>query len=139
MAIDLVPIQIAIVEDNTADVLLVREALNAHQIAFEMTHIKDGADAISTLCRNPPEGPAPDLILLDLNMPRIGGLEVLAAIRKNSALCAVPVIVLTSSPAPEEQQAARRLGVMHYVQKPADLFEFIEQVGGAIRDAIREK
>ena len=132
-------IRIAIVEDNAADVLLVREALNAHHISFEMTHLRDGADAITTLCGNPPSHQLPDLILLDLNMPRIGGLEVLAAIRNNSALNDVPVIILTSSPAPEEQQAARRLGVVHYLQKPADLYQFIDQVGGAIQDILREK
>ena len=131
------PIRIAIVEDNTADVLLIREALNAHQIAFELVHMKDGADAIATLCGKAPDQPCPDLILLDLNMPKIGGLEVLAAIRKDQQLRSVPVIVLTSSPAPDEQQAARRLGVVHYLQKPVDLYEFIDQVGGAIRDLVR--
>ena len=131
------PIRIAIVEDNTADVLLIREALNAHQIAFELMHMTDGADAIATLCGKAPDQQGPDLILLDLNMPKIGGLEVLAAIRKDQQLRSVPVIVLTSSPAPDEQQAARRLGVVHYLQKPVDLYEFIDQVGGAIRDLVR--
>ncbi len=130
------PIRIAIVEDNTADVLLIREALKAHHISFEMTHFKDGAEAISMLCANQPNEPGPDLILLDLNMPKIGGLEVLAAIRKHPELHMVPVIVLTSSPAPEEQQAARQLGVVHYLQKPVDLYEFIDQVGGAVRDLL---
>ena len=130
------PTRIAIVEDNIADVLLIQEALNAHHISFEIAHMKDGADAIATLCGKAPDYPNPDLILLDLNMPKIGGLEVLAAIRKDPQLRAVPVIVLTSSPAPEEQQAAHRLGVVHYVQKPVDLYEFIDQVGGAIRDLL---
>ena len=131
------PIRIAIVEDNTADVLLIREALNAHQISFDMLHMKDGADAIAQLCGKASDHPGPDVILLDLNMPKIGGLEVLAAIRNDPQLRTVPVIVLTSSPAPEEQQAARRLGVVQFLHKPVDLYEFIDQVGGAIRDLVR--
>jgi CheY-like chemotaxis protein len=139
MADRTVPIRIVIAEDNTADVMLVREALNAHGIPFEMTHLKDGAEAVATLCGNQPGWNSPDLILLDLNMPKLGGLEVLSAIRKDAAFNNVPIIVLTSSPAPEEQQAARRLGVVHYLQKPSDLYEFIEQIGGAIQEAIRQR
>jgi len=134
-----VPIRIVIAEDNAADVMLVREALNAHQIPFEITHLKDGAEAVATLCGNQPGENHPDLILLDLNMPKVSGLEVLSAIRKNAVFNNVPIIVLTSSPAPEEQQAARRLGVVHYLQKPSDLYEFIEQVGGAIQEVIRQR
>lgn len=133
------PIRIVIAEDNAADVMLVREALHAHQIAFEMTHLKDGAEAVAALCGDRTGRNSPDLILLDLNMPKVGGLEVLSALRKDAAFNNVPVIVLTSSPAPEEQQAARRLGVVQYLQKPSDLYAFIEQVGGAIREAIRQK
>ena len=139
MADNTMPIRIVIAEDNTADVMLVREALNAHQIPFEITHLKDGAEAVATLSANQPGWNNPDLILLDLNMPKVGGLEVLSAIRKNAAFNDVPIIVLTSSPAPEEQQAARRLGVVHYLQKPSDLYEFIEQVGGAIQEVIRQR
>jgi len=133
------PIRIVIAEDNAADVLLVREALNAHRIPFEMRHLRDGAEAIAALCGNQPGWSNPDLILLDLNMPKVGGLEVLAAMRKNAAFDNVPIIVLTSSPAPEERQAARSLGVAHYLQKPSDLYEFIEKVGGAIEEVVRQK
>ena len=139
MADNTVPIRIIIAEDNAADVVLVREALNAHQIPFEMTHLKDGAEAVAGLCGRQPGWNNPDLILLDLNMPKVGGLEVLSAIRKDAAFNSVPIIVLTSSPAPEEQQAARSLGVVHYLQKPSDLYEFIEQVGGAIQEVIRQR
>ena len=128
-------LRIIIAEDNAADVMLVREALDAHEIRFEMTHVKDGAEALAMLCDNP-ELLVPDLILLDLNMPKVGGLEVLAAIQNNGTLAAVPVIVLTSSPAPQEQEIARKYGVIHYLRKPSDLYEFIEQVGGVIKNVI---
>jgi len=138
MADRTVPVKIFIAEDNLADVMLVREALKAHKILFQMVHLKDGAEAVAALCGNPVVPSSPDLILLDLNMPKVGGLEVLSAIRKVTALNAVPIIVLTSSPAPEEQQAARRLGVKHYLQKPSDLYEFIDQVGGTIQEVVRQ-
>src|SRR3954469_21279341 len=99
------PIRIVIAEDNMADVILVREALNAHEIQFEMKHVKDGAEAVALLCGSRTEWTIPDLILLDLNMPKLSGLEVLSAIRRDAAGESVPIIVLTSSPAPEEQQA----------------------------------
>ena len=133
------PLRIVMVEDNVADVILVREALNAHQIQFEMTHLKDGAEAVAMLCGDRADGNSPDLILLDLNMPKLSGLEVLSAIRQNGVLNHVPVIILTSSPAPEEQQAARRLGAVQYLQKPSDLYEFIEHVGGAIDALVRQR
>lgn len=133
------PIQIVIAEDNLADVVLVREALKAHQIDCELTHLKDGAEAVAALCGKNSKREDPDVILLDLNMPKIGGLELLAAIRNNGTLKNVPIIVLTSSPSPEEQQAARRLGVVVYLQKPSDLYEFIDKVGGAIQQVIGEK
>jgi len=133
-----VPIRIFIAEDNLADVLLVREALSAHQIVFEMTHCKDGAEAVAKLCGGQRDGFHPDLILLDLNMPKLGGLEVLSSLRKDPAYNAVPVLILTSSPAPEEQRAARSLGVVKYLQKPSDLYEFINLVGGAIESVIRQ-
>lgn len=134
------PVRIVIAEDNLADVVLVREALKAHEIDFEMTHLKDGAEAVAALCgKSSKLAEQPDVILVDLNMPKIGGLDLLAAIRNEGTLAKVPIIVLTSSPAPEEQRAARRLGVVDYLQKPSDLYEFINKVGGAIRQVVRER
>lgn len=131
-----VAVRIVIAEDNLADLVLVREALKAHHIDFEMTHLKDGAEAVAALCGENATLTRPDVILLDLNMPKIGGLELLAAIRNDGSLNDVPIIVLTSSPAPDEQKAAGRLGVVNYLQKPSDLYAFIHEVGGAIQQAI---
>lgn len=122
-----------------ADVVLVREALKAHEIDFEITHLKDAAEAVAALSGKKLKLAESDVILLDLNMPKIGGLELLAAIRNDGTLTQVPIIVLTSSPAPEEEQAARRLGVVDYLQKPSDLYEFIDKVGSAIQQVIRER
>lgn len=132
------PLRIVIAEDNLPDVLLVREALSARDIAFDMIHFRDGAEAVARLCGEQRDASNPDLILLDLNMPKLSGLEVLSAIRKDPTYNNVPVIILTSSPAPEEQQAAHKLGILQYLQKPSDLYEFIDRVGGAIQAVVRQ-
>lgn len=128
--------RIIIVEDNLSDVVLVEEALHAHGIDFDMTHLSDGAEALSALKSYDPSRLKIDLILLDLNIPKVAGIEVLKAVRGNVVFKDVPVIILTSSPAPEEQLAARALGITNYVRKPFGLKEFIDEVGMAIRESI---
>lgn len=94
--------KIVLVEDHDPDVFLIKEALNVHRIECDITHFSDSEEAVRRLCSREPETliDVPDLILLDLNMPRLPGIEVLKCIRGSKRLAAVPVAILTSSQSP---------------------------------------
>ena len=127
------PIHVVVVEDSLPDVLLLQEALREQSIAYTMTHFKDGVEALNALTSEASSAAMPDLIVLDLNMPRMGGLELLANLKSNQVLTGVPVAILTSSMQPEEKEAARRLGANRFVRKPVDLYDFLDEVGKALR------
>jgi chemotaxis family two-component system response regulator Rcp1 len=129
-------LRILVIDDNAPDVMLIDESVRAQGLNFEMTHLSDGEDALAKLAAAPEELAAYDLIILDLNMPRVGGFEVLAQVRDNGSLNRVPILVLTSSLAPKEQDEARRLGADRYLDKPADLDEFLKAVGTAVRELV---
>ena len=130
-------LRIVVIEDNTPDVMLIGETLRGSAIPYEIVHFKDGAEAISGLTdASAKQEPLPDLIMLDLNMPKVNGLEVLQAIKKLDSLAHVPVVVLTSSLAPDEKQEAERLGAARYLRKPLDLYDFLDQVGTIVRELI---
>jgi DNA-binding response OmpR family regulator len=80
-------------------------------------------------------GPFPDVVVLDLNLPRVGGLQLLARMRKSAAWSAVPVIIASSAGAPSDRQAAAKLGISDYFRKPADLEQFME-IGTMVRRAV---
>src|SRR5438270_6270776 len=109
------PIKILVIEDNTPDVVLIGEALDEHGVAHQITHFRDGEEALAHMRNSDPHKPAYQLVILDLNMPKIGGLDVLAAIRNSPAFKDVPFLVLTSSLAPDEQREAKRLGADRYL------------------------
>lgn len=117
-------------EDNPDDVELTREALSDSKLVARLDHVSDGVQALAYLRKQPPfeDVPMPDLLLLDLNMPRMGGREVLEAIRNDAALSELPVVVLTTSGADEDILAAYGLHVNSYVQKPVDFDQFIRVV-----------
>ena len=94
--------RIALVEDNPADVYMFRRALNAKGVDFQLIHLADGEAAIAafSIMNGDTEAPLPDLIVLDLNLPKIGGIEVLTRMRKLDRLSQVPVAILTSSSSP---------------------------------------
>ena len=123
-------------EDNPGDVFLVREALRAHQVEAEWLHYADGESFVSAL--EVPEFTLPDLILLDLNLPKINGFQILATIRNKPVLSKVPVAILTSSQSPEDQRRTAALGASSFIRKPTHLDEFLDQVGGAIRALLVE-
>ena len=122
------PVEILVVEDSETDVLLTREALKGAKV-LNTTHIVDnGEDAMNFLRRLPPyqEAPLPDLVLLDLNLPRRSGLEVLAEIKADPALKAIPVIILTTSQSDEDALKAYRHHANSFVTKPLDFRAFQE-------------
>jgi two-component system, chemotaxis family, response regulator Rcp1 len=128
------PYRIWIAEDNAADVYLIEEALRRQEFAYCLATASNGEDMldmIATLERNPLES-CPDIFLIDLNLPRRSGDEILAYIRRNSRCAGVPAIVITSSDSPQDRARVRELGASFYFRKPADLEKFMA-LGGIVR------
>lgn len=120
------PIRVLLVEDNPGDADLTRETLADGKLHVDLTVVIDGTEALAFLLRQPPyaDAAAPDLILLDLNLPKVSGTEVLAEIKKHPNLCVIPVVVLTSSDAERDICESYRLGAACYVTKPVGLAAF---------------
>jgi CheY-like chemotaxis protein len=120
-------IRILLAEDNDGDIFLVRRALEKRGVPHQLTVARNGEEALELLERaeNGPASEAPSLILLDLNLPKIDGAQVLSRIRKTSAFSATPVIVLTSSDSPKDRESALALGATVYFRKPTDLQSFM--------------
>ncbi len=129
------PVEILLVEDNPGDVELVREALADGGISLNLKVVGDGEEALAYLRGEGQYAGAsgPDFLLLDLKLPKKGGLEVLADMKGDEALRRIPVIVLSSSDAPDDVLRAYDLQASCYVTKPSDLDEF-ERVMQTIRD-----
>ena len=124
--------RILLVEDSARDAELILDALATHQLANEMVHVRDGADALDYLYRRgqfagrPDEQPA--LILLDLKLPKVDGLEVLRQLKGDAALKMIPVVMMTSSRQERDLLASYKLGVNAYVVKPVKFQDFVEAV-----------
>ncbi|HVS36790.1 MAG TPA: response regulator [Gemmataceae bacterium] len=120
------PVEILLVDDDPEDVLLTREGLRRSPVPGHVNVVSDGDEALAYLRGQGDYATAllPDLILLDLKMPRKGGLEVLAEIKADEDLRRIPVIVLTTSDAPEDILRAYDLQASSFVTKPSDLEEF---------------
>ena len=127
---DVKPIEILLVEDNPGDARLTREALRTGKIHTHLNQVADGEEALSYLRRNGKYAgaPRPDLILLDLNLPRKSGREVLEEIKSDAELRRIPVVVLTSSEAEQDILQSYDLRANCYVCKPVDLDQFIKVV-----------
>lgn len=123
-------IEILLVEDNPGDVRLTQEALKEGKIHNHLNVASDGAKALDFLFRRGPytDAPRPDLILLDLNLPKKDGREVLAEIKSEASLRSIPVVVLTTSQADEDVVKAYDLHVNCYITKPIDLAQFLNVV-----------
>lgn len=122
---------VLLVEDNVDDIQLTLRAFRKHKLAGDINVVQDGAEALDYLfCkgdyadRDPGDQPA--VILLDLNLPKIGGLEVLKRIRKHKATRLLPVVVLTTSKEDRDLMQAYSSGANSYVQKPIDYQEFLD-------------
>lgn len=124
------PIEILLVEDNPADVRLVREALKEGDIPHHLHVVADGEQAVNFVFRRGEhrQAPTPDVILLDLNLPRKSGQEVLAEIKSNPASKRIPVIVVTSSKARTDIEQVYELHANSYIRKPNDLDSMFDMV-----------
>jgi len=129
------PIEILLVEDNPGDARLAIEAFKdgAGRLASRLHHVEDGVEALEFLRRRNPDAARPDLILLDLNLPRKDGREVLAEIKEDPDLKLIPVLVLTTSQAERDIFETYNLHANGYVTKPIDLDEFT-QIVASIQD-----
>ncbi len=123
-------IDILLIEDDSGDVLMIREALAETGIAHRISHVENGEDGITYLERRTPFETArrPDLILLDLNLPRVGGHEVLAYIKSEPHLRCIPVVVLSTSSADKDVAMCYDLHANAFVTKPADYEKFVKAV-----------
>ena len=124
------PIEILLVEDNPGDVRLTREALKEGKVRNNLHVAQDGVEALQFLRREGPHAQAtrPDIILLDLNLPKLDGRQVLAEIKKDDRLRRIPVVVLTTSKAEEDIVKSYNLHANCYITKPVDLTQFITVV-----------
>lgn len=125
------PFDILLVEDEPADANLVRSALKTNKVYCTLHHVLDGVEALAFLRRQGESyknAPQPDLILLDLNMPRMNGKEFLAEIKKDPVLSVIPVVVLTTSDVERDVVASYKLGAAGYITKPVDMEQFIDAV-----------
>jgi len=126
------PIRILLVEDNPGDVRLTREAFKDAKVHAELTVVSDGVEAMDFLRRRGKyaESLRPDLILLDLNLPRMDGRAVLDELKQDPALKSVPVIILSTSSSPEDIEHSYAHNANCYVSKPVQLEGFLEVVRG---------
>lgn len=124
------PVDLLLVEDNPADVRLTQEALRAAPIPVNLNVAADGVEALEFLRRTGKhrDAPRPDLILLDLNLPRKNGGEVLSEIKSDPELKRIPVLVMTTSKAPSDVERAYSLNANCYIAKPIQLEDFMNVV-----------
>lgn len=125
-----VPVEVLLVEDNPGDVRLTREALKEGKVRNHLSVAPDGVEALAFLRREGryADAPRPDVILLDLNLPKKDGREVLQEIKGDPALRSIPVVILTSSQAERDIAEAYALHANCYITKPVDLDQFITVV-----------
>jgi len=124
------PIEILMVEDSPSDAQLTVEALRAAKIANRLSHVEDGVEALRFLRQEGPYAgvPRPDLILLDLNLPRKDGREVLDELKRDPDLKVIPVVVLTTSRSEQDVLRSYQLHANCYITKPVDFTQFMEVV-----------
>jgi CheY-like chemotaxis protein len=124
------PIDILLVEDDPGDVLMTREALEHHKIRNDLHVVSDGVEALKFVRREAPYEDAvrPGLILLDLNLPKMNGQEVLSELKNSDELRTIPVVVLTTSEAEEDILRSYHLHANAYITKPVDFSRFADVV-----------
>jgi CheY-like chemotaxis protein len=127
---NLKPVDVLLVEDDEGDVLMTREAFEFYKIRNVLHVVTDGEQALQFVRRTGPfaDAPRPGLILLDVNLPRLSGLEVLAELKRDPALLLIPVVMLTTSQAEEDILRSYRLHANAYVSKPVDFENFVAAI-----------
>ena len=130
---------LVLAEDNLPDALLVREAVRLENLPLEVYIAADGERAIDLIVKaeNDPNAPCPHVLLLDINLPRIDGFEVLRRVRAIDRFKAVPVVMVTSSDSPSDRKEAAKLGA-RYFRKPVTYDEFMK-IGGLLRQLLEEQ
>ena len=124
---------ILLAEDEPADAHLVKTALVENEIPADLHHVVDGREAFEFLRRQGPRfanAPRPNLILLDLNMPRMDGRECLAALKQDATLRDIPVVILTTSEVERDVVASYHLGAAGYITKSADMLQYLAAIRG---------
>ncbi|MEU8245369.1 response regulator [Nonomuraea sp. NPDC048916] len=124
------PIEVLLVEDDQGDILLTREAFELNKVKNRLHVVNDGEQAMAFLRREDTyhDMPRPDLMLLDLNLPRMDGMEVLREVKADADLRTIPVVILTTSEAEEDILQGYHLHANAYVSKPVDFDQFIRVV-----------
>jgi chemotaxis family two-component system response regulator Rcp1 len=124
------PIEILMVEDSPSDTQLAIEALHEAKISNRLSHVEDGVEALQFLRRQGPyqDAPRPDLILLDLNLPRMDGRQLLEEIKRDPDLRIIPVVVLTTSRSEQDVLRSYQLHANCYITKPVDFTQFMHVV-----------
>ena len=129
---------IFLAEDSMADVRLIEEALRRKSVDYRLEHYTTAEEAIEAASRSGSEDhPVPDLILLDYNLPRGHGCDILAAAAANPKLAAVPKAIVSSFLRPDEKERAMTLGASCFIAKPATLGEFLRDVGTRVTELLQ--
>jgi CheY-like chemotaxis protein len=133
-------LQILLAEDNRGDVFLVQESLREHQIEHELYVVRDGEEALDYVARmgGSDEVPYPDLILLDLNLPKVDGSAVLSELRQHPESARVPVIVVSSSDSAREREQMAQFGVSYYFRKPTGYADYMH-LGSIVRQVLEQR
>ncbi len=128
-------LRILLAEDNPGDVLLVQQALEEYHIDHELHVVRDGGEAMEFLAHmgEPGEAACPDIVLLDLNLPKVDGHQVLSEFRKHPSCTHTPVIVVSSSDLPKDRARVAALGISRYFRKPSELDAFM-LLGSVVRE-----
>jgi chemotaxis family two-component system response regulator Rcp1 len=131
------PARVLVIEDNSSDVFLLERALQQQDMRFELTHLADGGQALAFIRREGSyaRAPLPDLILVDLNLSKYNGEDILRAIRDAKHLAGVPVCAWSSSQSGRDRARLMELGVAQFVTKPSGLDEFMA-IGKLIKDLL---
>lgn len=128
-----------IVEDNRGDVLLVEEAIKLHNVNVHLDVVEDGEQACAFIERadQDPRATCPGLLLLDLNLPKKTGLEVLQKVRESKRCRNIPVVIFTSSNSPQDRNETSRLGANRYFQKPTRYEQFLK-IGQVLKEVLQQ-
>jgi CheY-like chemotaxis protein len=131
------PFNILVIEDNGSDVFLLERALNRQQLNFQLTHLRDGGEALAFVRQEGTyaKSPRPDLILVDLNLPKVDGEEIIRQIRGAKHLDGVPACVWTSSESVLDRASLSRLGASQFIFKPSGLEQFM-LIGKTLKDLL---